>query len=161
MTKEEFLQGICYIKAYYPNWNFNVQDGFVSGVWYDNLKELDMESYQTVIKDYCSKNRFPPQSPFDILEMVPKEYSKEDAWEIIFDCIRRSKDTPMFLNLVYKQYPKLYPFVKHFNIEQVETDDFGNKCYGYSLGKLFKRNYQSYLDSIKIKLIKSSRKLLV
>lgn len=159
MTQEEFLQGLSYLKAYYQNWNFNFQESFVLGIWYENLKHLDMDSYQEVIKNYCINNRFPPQSPFDILEMIPKEYSTDVAWDIIIDCINRSKDTQMFLNLVYKLYPKLYKFVMNFDLENVDEDSYGNKCYGYCYGKQFKKEYQQYLDSIKVKFI--NQKLLV
>lgn len=152
MLEKEFGEGLALLKAFYPNWSIDITNGMILGVWYESFKELQFKVFQEVVKKYCMSNRFPPNSPFDLLDMIPKEMSAEEAWELILDTINRSKDNSMFLNMMYKNQT-LYPFVKHFNIDEIETDSYGNKCYGYNLGKRFKREYKAYLDSKSIKSI--------
>ena len=153
MTSQEFGEAIAYIKAVYLNWNFDINNPMALSVWYNAFKHLPNDTFKMVVSDYCSTNHYPPNSPFDLLAMIPKEYSADEAWTLIYDCIRRSSNNAIFLNMVLKQYPKLYQFVSHFDIENVEMDSFGNKTVGYSLGKKFKRDYQAYLNSLKYKIV--------
>ena len=153
MNQNEFGQGLNYIKCCYINWNLDINNPMVLTIWYEHFKDIDFKSFQQIVKVYCSNNHFPPQSPFDLLGIIPKEYSVDEAWEIIIDTINRSKDNVFFKNTMCSKYPKLYPFVKDFDIENVRVDSLGKKCYGYELGKNFKRNYKKYLDNLNIKII--------
>lgn len=152
MEQREFGEGLALLKGFYTNWNLDLKNVMVISIWYENFKHLDMTSFQTMIKQYCMTNRFPPNSPFDLLDAIPKLYSVDEAWEIVLDAIRRSKDNSMFLNIMFKNQA-LYPFVKHFDIDNVEEDSYGNKCYGYSLGKRFKREYQEMLNQHSIMFV--------
>lgn len=153
MTTQEFGEGLNYLKCFYANWNLDISNHMVISIWYENFKNIEFRSFQEIVKLYCSNNRFPPQSPFDLIDIIPKELNVYEAWELIYDCIRRSSNNSIFLNMVLKQYPKLYPFVSSFDIDNVEKDSFGNKTIGYSLGRRFKREYKEYLDRINIKII--------
>lgn len=150
LTSNEFYQAMCYIKAKYPNWSVNIQDTFFLQVWFDDFEEIDYKQMISLCKSYCRANRFPPQSPFDLLEMIPKVYSVDEAWEKIIDIYHRSKSNEFFLNTILKEEPSLYPFVKGLNFFEIEKDGFGNSCIGYCIGKRFKREYKAYIDSQKI-----------
>lgn len=166
MNQAEFGEGLKYIKCFYTNWNLDINNPMVLSIWYENFKNIEFKAFQEIVKVYCFNNRFAPQSPFDLLDVIPKEYGIDEAWEIIFDTINRSKDNTFFKNTMYSKFPKLYPFVKNFDIEKIELDSFGNKCIGYILGRIFKREYKQYLDSLNVKIvnnqiINSSNKLLI
>lgn len=154
MTEQEFAKGLAFLKSYYTNWNFDLSNMMALSIWYENFKELEYQSFQEVVKNYCRNNRFPPQSPFDILDTIPKELDENQAWDLVADIIIRSGyNKSIFLNMIYKENKTIYEFVKNFDIENVEKDSFGNKCLDYVYGRKFRRNYKEYLDSIKVKYI--------
>lgn len=153
MTGNEFGQGLTILKGFYTNWNLDITNPLILEIWYENFKHLDSTAFQHLIKRYCKVNRFAPNSPYDILDLIPKLYTPNEAWELVVDVIKRSKDNAMFLNIMYKQHPELYTFVKGFDIDNVKYDSYGNKCLGYELGKQFKRDYQTMLDSQQIKYV--------
>lgn len=148
MTPEELGKGIKYLKAFYTRWEFDVTNTFALQVWYQSLQNLSFEQLKDIIQTYCMKNQFPPNSPYDLLNVIPKYPSVEEATQIIRDIAERNTTQEFFLKEVYKVSPTLYPFTKMID-PYAEKDSFGNKCLGYIL-KRFKRNYQEYLDSIKI-----------
>lgn len=148
MTPEELGKGIKYLKAFYTRWEFDVTNTFALQVWYQSLQNLSFEQLKDIIQTYCMKNQFPPNSPYDLLNVIPKCPSVEEATQIIRDIAERNTTQEFFLKEVYKVSPTLYPFTKMID-PYAEKDSFGNKCLGYIL-KRFKRNYQEYLDSIKI-----------
>lgn len=148
MNKKELGDGIKYLKAYYTKWDLDVTNGFVLTVWYDFLQGFTYEQFQNILLEYCKTHKYPPQSPTDITEMIPKYPSVEEATQIIRDIAERNTTQEFFLKELYKVAPTLYPFAKMIDPYEY-TDSFGNKCLGYIL-KRFKRNYQEYLDSIKI-----------
>ena len=133
MTKEEFLQCLNYLKAYYPNWNLGFENVFVLNVWYDNFKNnVEFESMLEIVKKYCVENKFPPNSPTDLLNIIPEVFENGiEAWEEVYEIIKKSRNNFEFLNNISRNLPELYDFVKNFDIENVEIDKNGNKCYGY------------------------------
>lgn len=150
MTNKEFYNAILYLKAKYQNWNFDIQNEFLLKVWYEDFETIDYNLMIQLCKDYCKSNRFPPQSTYDLLNMIPKVYSENEAWERIVDIYQRFKTQEYFINQVLKEEPSLYPFVKGIDFYNVEKDKFGNSCLGYCIGRHFKRRYKEYLDTLKI-----------
>lgn len=148
MTPEELGKGIKYLKAFYTRWEFDVTNTFALTVWLKSLQKLSFEQFFEIIQNYCMNNQYPPNSPFDLLNLIPKYPSVEEATQIIRDIAERNTTQEFFLKEVYKVSPTLYPFTKMVD-PYAEKDSFGNKCLGYIL-KRFKSNYQEYLDSIKI-----------
>lgn len=147
LDKKVFLKGLNYLKAMYINWQFSLTNKMLLEIWYDTFKDYEDSVFTETIKEYCKTKQFPPNSPYDILNCVENFADPNSAWETILDVINRSLNNSMFLNLMFKEQPKLYEFVKGWNIDTVAKDKGGNKCYGYILGKEFKRAYQNFLDS--------------
>lgn len=164
MTPEEMGKGIRYLKAYYPKWDFDINDGFMLEVWYEALQDISYEGFKSIIKDYCKSNQFPPLSPTDIKNMIPKLYSVGEAWELIYDVYQRNTTQEFFLKDVLKTYPTLYEFIKGYDFykypkkenEILEANGFsfyGYSYVGYEIGRAFRRNYKEFLDSIKVKYV--------
>ena len=147
LDKRVFLKGLNYLKAMYLNWQFNLTNKMLLEIWYDSFNQLDDETYIETVKQYCKVKQFAPNSPYDILNSIGNYQDKHSAWETILDVINRSINNSMFLNLMYKEQPSLYEFVKNWNIETVEQDRFGNKCYDYCFGRFFKRDYEKFLEA--------------
>ena len=147
LDKRVFLKGLNYLKAMYINWQFNLTNKMLLEIWYDVFKDFDDNVFMETVKEYCKTKQFAPNSPYEIQNCVANYVDKHSAWETIMAIINRSANNSMFLNMMYKEQPTLYEFVKDWNIEQVAKDSFGNKCYDWCFGKIFKRTYQKFLDS--------------
>ena len=154
MSEQEFAKGITFLKSYYTNWNFDLTNTIALSIWYESFKDLEYQSFQEIVKKYCMNNRFAPQSPFDILDTIPKELDENQAWELVVDIAERSDyKNSFFRNMIYKENKTIYELVKNYDIEKIEKDSFGNKCLNYEYGRTFKVHYKNYLDSIKIKYV--------
>ena len=157
MSEQEFAKGLTFLKSYYVNWNFDITNTMTLSIWYESFKEIEYQSFQEIVKSYCKSNRFPPQSPFDILDMIPKNIDVNTAWELIRDIAKRCDyKNSMFRNMVYKENKEIYEIVKNYDLENLEEDTFGNKCLGFIYEKAFRKIYKEYLDSIKIKYINNT-----
>lgn len=161
ITKKVFVEGLQYLKQIYIRWEINLIE--IVDAWYDILNEeiQDDLTYTSVIKNYTRQCKFAPGSPFDILETIPEELGLDEAWETILDIINRSSTNQIFLNMTKKEQPNLYSFVKGFNIDNLDTDSEGNKCYGYLLGKPFKKAYSDYLKQKKVVKIGNQKILML
>lgn len=153
LDKTKFLQGLNYLKSNYINWNFNLNDLSIVLIWYSKFIDLDNDTYKELIEEFTSKSQYAPNSPADILKHLKVYYSVEEAWQRISNIIVRSFSNQMFHNLIAKEEPSLYKFVIGWNIDKVGVDSKGNKCYAYTFGKEFKRQYKQYLDNQKAKKI--------
>ena len=147
LSYEKFFQGIKILKLNYINWQFNINDKEALEIWYKKFNNLDDATFKDLIEKYTSEKVFAPNSPADLLNLIPKELSAEEAWEHILLIIKRSFNNINFLSNIQKEEPQLIQFVSHWNIEEVPEDTQGNKCWGYYLGRHFKRQYQEYLAS--------------
>ena len=151
MTTDELGKGIKFLKAFYTRWEFDVTNTFALQVWFKSLQKLSFEQFQDIVQTYCMNNQYPPNSPYDLLNLIPKYPSVEEATQIIRDIAERNTTQEFFLKELYKVSPGLYTFARMID-PYAEKDSFGNKCLGYIL-KRFKRNYQEYLNNIKIAYI--------
>lgn len=161
IDKKIFIEGLQYLKKFYIRWDVNLID--IADTWFDILNEelQNNETYTKVIKNYTKQCKFAPGSPYDILEIIPEELGVNEAWEVILDIVKRSSTNQIFLNLVKKEQPKLYDFIRYFDIEKIEVDKEGNKCYGYQMGKPFKKAYNDYLKAKEIVKIGTSKQILM
>ena len=93
LDKTTFLKGLKYLNAYYSTFNFNINDDYKIGIWYNIFKEVSNETYTALIKNYCEKNIYAPQSPTHLLEhakevMIQSKPTPEAAWTIALDTLR-------------------------------------------------------------------------
>jgi len=166
LDQQTFLQGINYLKASYINWSFDLHNDLALKVWYKKFSGLDPSTFMQLIELYTDTKSFAPQSPADILNLVPQELAPADAWDIILATIKRAFNNSNFLNIMAKEQPALYPFVQFWDIERIQNDENSkdsndNICWGYILGRQFKREYTAYLQSKKlVRLGTGSVKLL-
>lgn len=156
IDKKQFIECMSYLKAYYPNFNFDLTNKMQLQVWYQSLNMVD--DLPKSIMNYIKNNKFPPQSPTDLIN-IQDNMNEHEAWECILAVINRSFNNSSFLNIMAKEYPSLYPYVKLWNIEDIETDDEGNKCYGYIFGRNFKREYRASLDK-QMLIVNNSKEML-
>lgn len=158
MNKEDFIKDLNYLKSYFLNWNFDFTNLFALEIWYEKFKDFTDRDFIELLKKYCSETSYPPNSPSDLLKIIPKEYSIEEAWQIVLDILKLNTEESYILRELSK-YPTLYKCIQGIDLKNVEVDSYGNKCYGYSIGRIFKRKYKAYLDSIKIKFINNKLSL--
>lgn len=155
LDQQTFLQGINYLKASYINWSFDLHNDLALKVWYKKFSALDPTTFMQLIELYTDTKSFAPQSPADILNLVPQELAPADAWEVILAAIKRAFNNSNFLSIMAKEQPTLYPFVQFWDIEKVQADEsnkdsLGNICWSYILGRQFKREYAAYLQNKKL-----------
>ena len=107
LDQKTFLQGINYLKAIYINWNFDINNDLALKVWYKKFSELENEVFMQLIEQYTDNNKWPPNSPSDILDLV-KTFNTGGAaaWEYI---VSLNKQYP--LNNEF-QKPKFYQELK-------------------------------------------------
>lgn len=166
LDQQTFLQGINYLKASYINWSFDLHNDLALKVWYKKFSALDPTTFMQLIELYTDTKSFAPQSPADILNLVPQELAPADAWGIVLATIKRAFNNSNFLNIMAKEQPTLYPLVQHWDIEKIANDEksldsFGNVCWDYILGRQFKREYETYLKSKKLVRLGTSGVLLL
>lgn len=95
MDKKTFLQGIKHLNAYFNTFNFNINDDLKLKVWYESLSAFDDTTYTNLIKNYCTNNIYPPQSPSHLMDYAKKvvidsNLSGELAWEKALNGIRQA-----------------------------------------------------------------------
>ena len=154
LEQKTFLQGLNYLKANYINWSFDLTNDLSIAIWYKKFSNLDATTFMQLIELYTDKSKFAPNSPADILNLVPADLTPNDAWETILAVIKRAFNNSNFLNIMAKEYPSLYPYVQFWNIEEItdegNKDSFNNVCWSYILGRQFKREYEAHLRSKKL-----------
>jgi hypothetical protein len=93
LEQATFLKGIKYLNAYYTNFNFNINDDLKLKVWYDVFISFDNTTFTDLIKSYCMKNIYAPQSPAHIFEHAKNEVfnktlEKNEAWNYALGLLR-------------------------------------------------------------------------
>lgn len=162
MTTEELGKVLNYFKAFYSNWKLDIENPIVLMVWYNCLKDISYKEMMDLVAKYCMQNKFGPASPNDLLSLIPKLSSTDEAWEILLDILTRASEPAIALNMLAK-YPELYAIgAKYINrMNEVECDSAGNKCYGYQLGRAFKREYQAMLGAQKLYIDSKTMRLAI
>ena len=83
MTEKSFINGMNYLKSAYINWAFDMNSQMQIRVWYDAIKQLNDEEFIGIVKEFIGKNKFPPQSPVELLDVKVSnnyELSVDEAW---------------------------------------------------------------------------------
>ncbi len=88
-----FLQGINYLKANYINWGFDLNNDLMLKVWFKKFSNLEPNVYMSLIEKYTELNKFPPNSPADLLELLRDQMTKsamdpQEAWLEVRNLIR-------------------------------------------------------------------------
>lgn len=94
LDNKTFLQGINYLKANYINWGFDLNNDLMLKVWYKKFSNLENATFIALIEKYSDLNKFPPQSPADLLdllknEMMQQELDPNEAWLEVKNLIRQ------------------------------------------------------------------------
>lgn len=151
MNENEFVKSMMYLKNIYTNWNLNISNPDVLEAWFYYFKDIEISSFRKIVLSYCKANRYAPNSPYDLLDLIPKTYDENEAWEKILDVYKRSSNDQVFKATLHKEFPELYDFVSQYDFYNVPKDSFGNDCLGYCIGKNFKEDYKHYKDVNNIK----------
>ena len=149
MTPDELGRGIKYLKAFYTKWDFDVTNTFALQVWYKCFKDVEFETFQKIIQDYCFNNQYAPNSPNDLLKLIPRYLSTDEACELIRDIVSRNVTPEYFMRELYSNNQCIYGAVKGMEDEFYRKDSFEKNCVGYAL-KMFKRRYQTFLDQQRV-----------
>ena len=94
LDQKTFLQGINYLKANYINWGFDLNNDLMLKVWYKKFSNLADQDFMELVERYTELNKFPPNSPADLLELLRetiknKELSANEAWAEVVGLIHR------------------------------------------------------------------------
>ena len=86
LDQKVFLQGINYLKANYINWGFDINNDLMIKIWYKKFSNLDAKVFMSLIEKYTELNKFAPNSPADLLELLrdqltQQELTPSDAWQ--------------------------------------------------------------------------------
>lgn len=60
LDKKVFSAGLNELKAVFPNWNVDLGDPFVLGVWYKSFKHMDDANYKSMVSKYMKEQKFAP-----------------------------------------------------------------------------------------------------
>lgn len=94
IDQKTFLQGINYLKANYINWGFDINNDLMLKVWFKKFCNLDAKTFMGLIEKYTELNKFPPNSPAELLDLLRDQISQTEltageAWEEVIRLIRR------------------------------------------------------------------------
>lgn len=94
LDQKVFLQGINYLKANYINWGFDLNNDLMLKVWYKKFSNLDSRDFMELVERYTELNKFPPNSPADLLDLLratikAMELSPNEAWAKVIDLIHQ------------------------------------------------------------------------
>ncbi len=95
LSKKIFDQNMAILSVYFNSFEFPIfpnKDNYLEqlkyDIWYNAFSEIDDNTFQLLIKAYCSNNVYAPQSPSSILQTYKEVkqsniMSSEQAWEIV------------------------------------------------------------------------------
>lgn len=94
LDQKTFLQGINYLKANYINWGFDINNDLMLKVWFKKFSNLEPNVYIGLIEKYTELNKFAPNSPGDLLELLRDQITKQEvapgeAWQEVIRLIHR------------------------------------------------------------------------
>ena len=154
LDQKVFLQGINYLKANYLNWQFDINNDLMIKVWYKKFSNLEANIYMSLIEQYTQFNKFPPNSPAELLELLRTELTKKEldaneAWSLVIQLINQY-GFYWHRDKVYnalEQYPALNKTVEQFedqlrNLQSGDTyvrDSF-IKAYTINLKRQVEKN---------------------
>lgn len=92
LDQKVFLQGINYLKANYINWGFDLNNDLMLKVWFKKFSNLEPNVFMGIIEKYTELNKFPPNSPADLLDLLKsqmqqRELAPSEAWQEVIRLI--------------------------------------------------------------------------
>lgn len=86
LDQKTFLQGINYLKANYINWGFDLNNDLMLKVWFKKFSNLDPNVFMGLIEKYTELNKFAPDSPAELLELLREQMTQQElgageAWQ--------------------------------------------------------------------------------
>lgn len=148
LDQKVFLQGINYLKANYLNWGFDINNDLMIKVWYKKFSNLDANIFMNLVEKYTQFNRFPPNSPADLLELLRNELTQKelDANEAWAKVIRLIQQYGFYWHKaeIY-QALETYPALKK-TVEQFESELRNMRVGDSYLADRFKKAYEVNLN---------------
>lgn len=126
LDQKVFLQGINYLKANYLKWEFDINNDLMIKVWYKKFSHLDAKVFMGLVEKYTELNKFPPQSPAELLELLreeitKKELSPNEAWQEVIRLISKYgiqyRRSDFYNDLESQNRPALLKTVREFERE--------------------------------------------
>lgn len=70
LTKATFSKGLAYLTSFYisPTFKDNLNNETIITVWYEWFKPFSDKLFIEMVKLYCERNTYPPNSPNDLLK---------------------------------------------------------------------------------------------
>lgn len=144
LDQKVFLQGINYLKANYLNWQFDINNDLMIKVWYKKFSNLEPTIFMGLVEKYTEFNKFPPNSPAELLELLRneltnKELDPNEAYQKVISLIR---EFGFYYNRVeiYKAL-EAYPALKK-TVEQFESELRNMRAGDSYLADRFKKAYE-------------------
>lgn len=89
MTMEELMQGLAYLKTYYPESKIDISDPMTAQIWLERYGGLSKDDWMKLLKEYTNRSEYPPRNPLEICkyrekwirDSLPK--AEEMFWRII------------------------------------------------------------------------------
>lgn len=130
LDKKVFLQGVNYLKANYINWGFDINNDLMLAVWHKKFSNLDANVFMQLVEKYTELNKFAPNSPADLLEllrdqMTQNELDPQEAWQEV----RRLIQTYGF----YYNADKIYKALEDKPVLKKTVEEFEGELRGLRL----------------------------
>lgn len=153
LDQKVFLQGINYLKANYLNWGFDINNDLMIKVWYKKFSNLDANIFMSLVEKYTQFNKFPPNSPADLLELLrneltQKELDPNEAWSKVIRLIQQY-GFYWHRDKIYQeleQYPALKKTTEQFE-DQIRTLKVGDTYLSESFKKAYAINLKRQVEN--------------
>lgn len=168
MTEKTFIDGMNYLKATYISWKFDTNSEQQIRVWYSMFDAMDDKDFMDMIKQYAIKNKYPPQSPVELLEIkVGKltELTPDEAWakcikainKYSFDRLTYVDYLPNGEEITYTHRQRLYDSLREYPILQKTVEDYESILENWDgdsyLPVNFKKSYETNVHNREQRLL--------
>lgn len=149
MTQNDFANIAAYIKTAYPNSNFLPTKESIN-TYYEELKDLDVNTCMLAIKDYIRNNDFPPT-----IAGVRKTYMQQvklfimpwnEAWDSVLTAVRKHGQYGAM------EAMKSFDALTHKCVKAIGFYEICTSPYTGQLKKEFKEIYEEYKKELDNKI---------
>lgn len=124
LSVKTFITGMQMLKKVYIGWQFDIEDKMQVELWYSAFKNLTDERFNDLIKDYITKNEYPPKSIKSLTDIyverqvkyakIQPEKALDTVRDIVSDCGGWEYGGKADIYAKLKRYPELYETVREF-----------------------------------------------
>lgn len=144
-----FLQGINYLKANYINWGFDINNDLQIKVWFKKFSNLEPNVFMGLIEKYTETNKYAPNSPADLLEvlinqLIKQELDADDAWVFIINL--NSEYLLDEYSVIYKQIEDKPALLKTFKTFEREIRFNENQYTMLAFKKAYEKNLKNEIE---------------